>query len=233
MRAAARELVERRTLPAPVGVAALPHQLPRHAVRVQVADDGRGRVAHGHAGAAPSDAAHLAKWRAALQRIDELQRRFLALAAHDGAAMRLAAQDFFPVVGGIHAAEDDVRARQQRTHAAGHLVQHRLRRRGAGMPQQHRIRARGGDLLRERLRRRIVKIAVKELHLVPRVNQRPADGQQAERRQMLARHAGTDGRMCGVDEGDFHGRDDTAAALFRIITKGIVAPPARCAGNAA
>ena len=100
------------------------------------------------------------------------------------------------------------------------------------MPQQHRIRARGGDLFSKLLRRRIVKIAVEQLHLVAGVNQRPADGQQAERRQMFARHAGTDGRMCGVDEGDFHGRDDTAAALFRIITKGIDALPARCAGNA-
>ena len=70
----------------------------------------------------------------------------------------------------------------------------------------------GYDFLRRR--RRVVKIAVKQLHLVASVQQRPANRQQAERRQMLARHAGADGRVRDVDEGDFHGCDDRRSRVF-------------------
>jgi len=72
------------------------------------------------------------------------------------------------------------------------------------MPDQHRIgrvRQQGRDDLRRRHRR---DVGIHQPHRVARVDQRPANGQKAEGRQQLPRHARPDGTVGRVKKGNLH-----------------------------
>ena len=74
------------------------------------------------------------------------------------------------------------------------------------MAEQHgvRLQPRGlPDQLRHGGR---VAVAIDEPHLMPRIDERPADGEQAERRQVVARDAAANGGMRRVNQQDTHWR---------------------------
>ena len=67
------------------------------------------------------------------------------------------------------------------------------------MARQERIRPGCGDFVRQRGDWRVVMVAVNEPHAVSGVQKRPANGQKAQRRQMLAREPAANGRVGDVD----------------------------------
>ena len=54
------------------------------------------------------------------------------------------------------------------------------------------------------------ELRINELHLVPGIEQGPADRQQPERRQMLPRYTAANGGMGRIKQEDFHGRESFA-----------------------
>ena len=68
----------------------------------------------------------------------------------------------------------------------------------AGVSEQNGLRRECHGLPHDLLRGHRPEFRVQKSHFVSRVDQRPADGQQAQRRQMLVRNPAADGRMGGL-----------------------------------
>jgi hypothetical protein len=108
------------------------------------------------------------------------------------------------MVGRKDAAVDDADAGQRSDDRAGDLGNHRMPGGRAGMPEQHRIRRATNRMGDEVRRRHGAEFAVDELDDMPIVQQRPADGEQAERRQVVVGNAAADGWVGYVDEENTH-----------------------------
>jgi hypothetical protein len=205
MRAAARELHDRRAQAAPVAVAGVVDQLPADSAGVEIADDGR-RPRRVHARRiAPGDAGHILEVLAVLDRRHQAPRRLLAFAPDDRRHVGLLRQDLAPVIGRKDAAIDDAYAGQDRGDAARDLGDHRMAGGRAGMAEQDGVRR-----PRRRLRHQVgdrhgTELGVDQAHFVAVVDQRPADGKEAQRRQMIVRDAAADRRVRDIDQENAHG----------------------------
>jgi hypothetical protein len=69
---------------------------------------------------------------------------------------------------------------------------------------QQRIRRERQNLRHDVRQRQRAEFGIQQLHVVAIVDQRPADRQQAERRQMLVRDAAADRWMPWIDQQDPH-----------------------------
>jgi hypothetical protein len=204
MRAAARELHHHGAQPAPVAVAGVIDQLPADAVGVEVGDDGcRPRRVHALR-VPPGDAGDGLEGVAVLDGGHQAPRRLLALAAHDRRHVGFLGEDLAPVIGREHAPVDDAHAGQRRRDAARDLGDHRMPGGGAGMAEQHRVRRPPCRLRHQLVDPHRSELAVDQAHRVAVVDQRPADGEQAQRRQMIVGDAAADCRMRNIDQENAH-----------------------------
>jgi hypothetical protein len=205
MRAPARELNDHAAQPAPIGIARMVDQLPADAIGVEIADHRCRARRPRHAGVAIGDARNRIERLAPFERRDEPPRSFFALAAHDGDDVGFRVEDLPPMIRGKHAAIDDADAGQRLCDVARNLCDDRMARGRARMSEQHRVGlgAHGvGDDVGERHR---AELGVEQAHLVAVVDQRPADREESERRQVIVRDAAADRRVGDVDEDDAHG----------------------------
>lgn len=78
------------------------------------------------------------------------------------------------------------------------------------MPHEHGVGDVAGDLREHRVERERVAVRVEEAHGVARVEERSADREEAQRREVLVRHAAPDRLVRDVEEEDAHGRTPRA-----------------------
>ena len=179
-------------------------QLPADAVIVEVADHLGRRAGGRHAVRTPGDAVHRRGPGAVAQRLQQERGGALALAAHDVVDLRIVAQDVFPVIGRVDAAVHDRQAGPGRLQGRGQAHDGVVGRGGTGMPHQHQV----GRGVQPRAHDGVVKhgaeFGVEQAHREAGVDQRPANAQQAERRQLFTRDAASDGGMGRIDQQDVH-----------------------------
>gem|GEM_PF-6687477 len=212
VRAAPRELHHHRAKAAPVAVASVTDEFPADPVGVEVADH-RGRCGRpGQAVPAMGDAGDGSDVGVGSERGHQAAGRLLALAAHDRRDVRFRGQDLAPVVGRVDAAIDDGHPRHPGRERRGDLGDHRMPRGRAGMPEEHGLRPPRHRLADDREGGHRPELPVDEADLVAVVDQRPADREQPQRREVVVRDAAADRRMRYVDEEDAHGRAPHAAA---------------------
>mgnify|MGYP001086462207 CR=1 FL=1 len=77
------------------------------------------------------------------------------------------------------------------------------------MTDQDEIGIVAQGLLDQRRKRHRPELGVDQSHLMAGIEQRTADRQQAEWRQMIVRDAAADGRMRRIDQDDIHGGPPT------------------------
>ena len=73
------------------------------------------------------------------------------------------------------------------------------------MADEDELRIAAQGVINEHRKRHRPELGVDQAHAMTDIEQRTADRQQPERRQMIVGHAAADGRMRRVDQHDVHG----------------------------
>nr|WP_263316922.1 hypothetical protein [Lysobacter psychrotolerans] len=170
-------------------------QFPGDAAFVQVGGHlSRPRGAH-RAVHAPGDARDGGQFLVRRQGLHQLQRRALSFATHDHVDRGFGGQHVLPVVGRKHAAIHDPQRGQTPLQLCRDLRHRGMRRGRPRVPDHQRIRSPAVHLGDDGFHRHRPELGIQQLHLEACIEQRPADAQQPQRRQLLARDAAAD---CGV-----------------------------------
>lgn len=206
MRTAARELHDHGALAAPIAVAFDIDQLPADTISIEI--DDRACGARGERTVevvAIGDAGHIGERPAPVQRLDQRHDGRLAFAAHDEIEGIGRGQYVVPMVGRKHTAIDHQRPRRAYLDHPGDPQRGRMCRRRTGMADQDAVGIAAQRVVNQRRKRHWPEFGIDEPHLMACVEQRTAERQKAERRQMVVRHAAADGGVRRVDQHDFHG----------------------------
>jgi hypothetical protein len=195
---------ENCSLAAVIPVARRIDQLPGDAASVEVLDHRRRRRLDELAVEPEGDAFHGRDDAAAGESPHEPAARELSLAAHDDVDLRLRGEDLPIVIRGEDAAVDDHDVRQQGADATRQLHRDRVRGGRARMSEHQHLRPVGDDPGDHRLVGERTELRVEQAYVMTGVDQRPADRQQSERRQLLARDAAAYGDMRRIEEKDAH-----------------------------
>ena len=146
--------------------------------------------------------------------------RFLSLAAHNEVYRRLLLHDLGPMKGGEDATIDNPCVRVRGPHCCRDARRDRMARRRARVAEQHGVGGLGTDFGGNGVHGHGSEFGVQEPNVMPGVEQRASQGQQAQGRQMLLGDAAAHGRMRRIDEQDVHrfsrdmGFDSVAGALI-------------------
>ena len=211
VRAATRQLDDDSTPPAPVAVVGVIDELPADAVPVQIGDDRCGGSRVGGAVDPVGDTGDRLEREAARQRVEQGPRCLLAFATDDDVDLRLLGEDLAPVIRRKHASVDDADRRPASPHCARDLRDDRVTRRRAGVADQHGIGPERSDAGEDVGRSERPELAVDEHDVVPGIDQRPPDGEEAERWKVIVGDPAADRGVGDVEQEESHARPFSGA----------------------